>query len=130
MSRYFDGYSEGLYMRRYFCPECNRVHTLRPLCYERRISASVCLLFLSLAIKLRGGRWLDEMSRQRQQHWMRSFYRHVMREGLSADPLECLQRWQAAGLYLASWSLIYREKFRPSDRPYRSFAVTASLMPP
>lgn len=61
---------------------------------------------------------------------MRTFTRHVMREGLSADRLECLERWQTVGLYLASRSFIYRERFRPSDRPYRSFAVTVSLRPP
>ena len=70
------------------------------------------------------------VSRQRQQHWMSSFDRHVAREGLSADALECLARWQAAGLYLACRSLIYRERLRPLERTYRSFAVTASLMPP
>jgi len=61
---------------------------------------------------------------------MSSFARHTARESLSANPLECLVRWQAVGMYLAARSFIYRERFPPPKAPYRSFAVTASLMPP
>ena len=39
IQRYFDGYSEPLWIKRYRCPHCRAVHILRPATHYRRFQA-------------------------------------------------------------------------------------------
>lgn len=72
---YFDGLSEGLWLRRYRCPLCGCVVRLRPDGYLSRFQASVESIRLSLSHRLEKGRWPPIVSRSRQSHWMRALRR-------------------------------------------------------
>ena len=74
---YFDGVREGLWLRRYRCPECGCVVRLRPDGYLSRFWASVDSIRLSLSHRLEKGRWPPHLSRSRQRHWMRALRRKV-----------------------------------------------------
>jgi len=74
---YFDGVSEGLWLRRYRCPLCGCVLRLRPEGYLSRFQASIESIRLSLSHRLSRGRWPPFLSRSRQGHWMRSLRRKV-----------------------------------------------------
>ena len=72
---YFDGFSEGLWLRRYRCPFCGCVVRVRPDGYLSRFQASVESIRLSLSHRLEKGRWPPFLSRSRQGHWMRALRR-------------------------------------------------------
>jgi len=73
----FDGLNEGLWLRRYRCPECGCVVRLRPEGYFSRFQASVDSIRLSLSYRLDRERWPPCVSRSRQGHWMRALRRKV-----------------------------------------------------
>ena len=74
---YFDGFEEGLWLRRYRCPECGCVMRLRPEGYLSRFQASLESIRLSLSHRLLRGRWPPCLSRSRQRHWMKALKRKV-----------------------------------------------------
>ena len=74
---FFDGFAEGLWLRRYRCPECRCVLRVRPEGYLNRFQASVASIRLSLTHRLNRGRWPPYLSRSRQRHWMRALRRKV-----------------------------------------------------
>jgi hypothetical protein len=69
--RYFDGISEGLWMKRFRCPDCRAVHTSRLKGFYRGFSYSIFSILLSLLEKIIHNRWLRCLSRQAQQYWWR-----------------------------------------------------------
>ncbi len=71
--RYFDGYSKKVWLKRYRCVDCHRVHTLRPDSYWRRFQATTTIIIESLKTKILENRWVPGLSRQRQQYWFRGF---------------------------------------------------------
>ena len=71
----FDGFDEGLWLRRFRCPLCGCVVRLRPEGYLSRFQASVESIRLSLSHRLEKGRWPPFLSRSRQGHWMRALRR-------------------------------------------------------
>ena len=74
---FFDGFTEGLWLRRYRCPECRCVLRVRPEGYLNRFQATVESIRLSLTHRVLRGRWPPELSRSRQRHWMRALRRKV-----------------------------------------------------
>jgi hypothetical protein len=74
---YFDGLSEGLWLRRYRCPLCGCLLRLRPDGYLSRFQANVESIRSSLSHRLEKGRWPPCLSRSRQGHWMRALRRKV-----------------------------------------------------
>ena len=75
---YFDGFSNGLLLKRYRCPGCGCVIRLRPERYLKRFQASIDSILFRLSHRLRYGRWPPGMSRSRQGHWLRSLRRKVL----------------------------------------------------
>jgi hypothetical protein len=73
---YFDGVADGVYLRRYRCPECGCVVRLRPTGYFARIQASIGTIRASLGQRLRRGRWPDGSSGSRQRHWLKALIRN------------------------------------------------------
>jgi len=74
---YFDGFTEGIYLRRYRCPGCGCVIRLRPQGYLSRFQAPIETIHFSLSHRLRYGRWPPGLSRSRQGHWLRALRRKV-----------------------------------------------------
>lgn len=74
---YFDGLSDGVYIRRYRCPGCGCVIRLRPREYFRRIQASILTIRTSLFERIVKGRYLAGVSRSRQRHWLNGLVRNT-----------------------------------------------------
>jgi hypothetical protein len=72
---YFDGFSEGVLLRRYRCPGCGCVIRLRPKGYFPRFQASLDTIRFSLSRRLNRGRWPPGLSRSRQRHWLSALRR-------------------------------------------------------
>lgn len=75
---YFDGFSGGVYLRRYRCPECRCVVRLRPVGYFVRIQAAIETIRESIGQRIRTGRWPVGLSRARQGHWLRALMRNAI----------------------------------------------------
>lgn len=71
--RYFEGFSQGLWMKRYRCPDCRVVHTCRLREFYKGFHYSILSILVSLLNRIIHGRWLKCLSRQLQQYWYRGF---------------------------------------------------------
>ena len=122
--RYFHGYSEGLWMKRWRCPDCRAVHTSRPSEYPAGSQYSHVIRFESLRRKTSGGSFLTSISRQAQQYWRKAF-----------DFQRCLEEnWKTQQAFFQesiitrqkpiSFRLTHRERSSGLDPPYLDFAVT------
>lgn len=74
---YFDGFRDGLVLRRYRCPLCGCIVKLRPKGYFSRFQASISTIRCSISHRLKKGRWPPGLSRSRQGHWLRALRRKV-----------------------------------------------------
>jgi hypothetical protein len=77
--RYFEGWSEGIWLKRYRCPDCRAVHILRPERFYRGFYYSILTILLSLLSRIIHNRWLKCLSRQVQQYWWRGLRRQASR---------------------------------------------------
>ena len=75
--RFFDGFSQALLMRRYRCPDCGVVITMRSRDYLPRFQAPLSSICKSLINKHYKNRWLTGLGRTRQQFWWNAFKRRV-----------------------------------------------------
>lgn len=126
--RYFEGYRQPLWMKRYRCSECRAVHTIRPVGYWRKFIAPVEAVVRSLRNKIEDGCWVDAWSRQRQQYWWRGFRRRLLAAGFSGEPtLEKLWEFLRARFIVATHSLEYVEIRRVAELTNPRFAFTATV---
>lgn len=108
-------------MKRWRCPECCVVCTVRPDTHWRRFLAARLIVLFSVMGKVFSGRWLASISRQRQQYWWRGYLRQT----------QMRSEWQkvkelfSAGLILSTHSLTHCEVTFVRISPNRCFAVTA-----
>jgi hypothetical protein len=124
--RYFDNLVEPVWVKRWRCPECCAVHTLRPDTHWRRFWAPLVLIVVSLRGKLEGQHWGHDFPRQRQQYWWQGFLRQSRLEG---KPHE-LDALLPEGIIVATHSLSHRAII-PWPRPaYPRLAVTGPPCPP
>jgi hypothetical protein len=72
-SRYFDGSPKLIWLKRYRCIDCHSVHTLHPTTHWRRFQSPIAAILKSLRRKIIENRWVDGLSRQKQQYWLRGF---------------------------------------------------------
>jgi hypothetical protein len=77
--RYFEGYVHALWIKRYRCPDCQAVHTLRPEGFYRGFYYSILTILLSLLSRIIHNRWLKCLSRQVQQYWWKGLRRQASR---------------------------------------------------
>jgi len=122
--RHFDECPERLWVKRYRCPECGAVHTLRPQLYDRRFQVIWFTVFLSLLRKITLGQWLEGISRQRQQYWWRGFKKHASRKQnfVSESALSTLTVLFEAEHLLATHSLTHYERTLLEESPHRRLA--------
>lgn len=126
VGRYFDGFLEPLWMKRWRCPECQAVHTSRPLEHWRGFLATAGSIATSLWERIEHRRWIDSFSRQRQEYWWRGLERCRAIGGRTAGLEELLD----AGQIVATHSILYREINYVEEPPHRIFAFTASVRAP
>ena len=109
--RYFDGWPEIIWLKRYRCVKCHKVHTLRPKTHWRRFQAALSTIVKSLRSKIDHHCWLSEFSRQRQQYWMQGF-KEQLKVIHPADGRNTYQRLKdllARNVIAATHSLIWRQ---------------------
>ena len=113
-------------MKRWRCPECGAVHTMRPSTHWRGFWAAWPLIISSLVEKAAGRKWSVSVSRQRQQYWWRGL--QIQSRILGAP----VGLWQLllSGRIVATHSLIHCEIRRVCDCTHRTFAVTAPSQGP
>jgi hypothetical protein len=119
--RYFDGYDRAVAMKRWRCPDCGAVHTCRPADYWRQFLGSIDTIIESLSTKLSGGHWRCDLSRQRQQYWLRGFKVQSLIGGL---PGSTLGELLATAVIVATHSLTDRAVIPWLDPPHPRLAVT------
>jgi len=71
VQRCFSGFIQKLWVKKYRCPDCGRVHTIRPVTHWSRLHTSRHNILKSLLCKIRYGRWKRYLPRQSQQYWFR-----------------------------------------------------------
>lgn len=75
---YFDETgSQGIYLKRYRCPECGVVIRLRPSGYWRKIQATIATVRQWVVDRLEKGRWPPGSNPARGRHWLRALRRQV-----------------------------------------------------
>ena len=115
-----------MWVKRWRCPECRAVHTLRPDTHWRRFWAPLALIVASLQGKLEGHAWGPDFPRQRQQYWWQGFLRQRRMEGKPRE-LDALLREH---IIAATHSLTDRA-ITPWPHPaYPRLAVTGPPCPP
>ena len=70
--RYFEPYHEPFFVKRYRCPGCNAVHTLRPKPYAQGYRYPLIVMLQCLMEKVEADRWSRALPRQLQQTWWRT----------------------------------------------------------
>jgi hypothetical protein len=126
VDRYFDGEPEAVPMKRWRCPECAAVHTMRPGGHWRGFWASWSVILCSVAGKAAGLKWLPTVSRQRQQYWWRGYLCQSRLLGGSVGLWQLVR----ARRIVATHSLQYREMLPVPEGPYPIFAVTPAARGP
>ena len=121
VARYFDGQPQPLWMKRWRCPDCCAVHTVRPEGYWRGFLSPWYLILASLSVKLHHQRWLSLASRQRQQYWMRGY----LKQRQIAGGLTVVEQLHDAGIIVATHSLTERVVHGLRWVAHPSFAATA-----
>ena len=79
-------------VKRFRCPECGRVFTLRPDGFYPRTQSCILSVFLALLAMLTSGRWPPPSRRQRRRHWMRRFERFAAGHFPAEDLISLLKR--------------------------------------
>jgi hypothetical protein len=75
---YFDGFTHGLFLRRFRCSDCKCIIRMKPKGYFRRFRASITKIRSCLSVRLSGSTWLKELSGSRQRHWLSALRRKTM----------------------------------------------------
>jgi len=122
VSRFFDGFSEEVWVKRWRCVDCGAVHTCRPAGHWRRFLAPITVILASLTAKLAGLSWPKDLSRQRQQYWHQGYLMQSRFDGLPPAALETLL---AAFVIVATHSTVDRTTLPVPEPPHRRLAATA-----
>lgn len=86
--RFFYGFAFGLWMKRYRCPDCHRVHTVKPSQFGYRQSHPRNLIHRSVACKILGKPFLPILTHQLQQFWLKRFFYQNQRHSNWDDPAD------------------------------------------
>jgi hypothetical protein len=122
--RYFHGFSQGLWMKRWRCPECRNVHTARPCQYPSGSQYPHKVRIESLRRKISGECFLSSISRQIQQYWKKAFDFQRCRDENWKDPQTFFQESILKGKKPISFHLTLCDMPSGLDPPYLDFAVT------
>lgn len=109
VERYSDGYADTLWIRRYRCPECGCVYTMRPQELWPRFQAHVVTIIQSLSEKVTTHKWLTGISRQRQQYWFRGIKKQCRRMGMIPKEITKAQITQLCevGIIITTHSMLH-----------------------
>jgi len=91
---YFNGFSHSLWLKRYRCPSCNSVITVKPSGYWSRFKSSVQTIYNTLSYRFLYKKWPLSISRQRAGNWMRAFIKNIkmlIYDRFGSEPFKILQ---------------------------------------
>ena len=125
-ARFFDGVEEALWMKRWRCPDCGAVHTIRPDSHWRGFWADRATILESLKSKESGNGWLPNICRERQQYWWRGF--QIQRQ--FHRRFESLSALIEQRVIAATHSFSHREIRGFRESTHRIFAFTPPLRGP
>ena len=74
---YFDHFDTPLLLKRYRCPDCGCVITMRPTSHFSRFQASRATIRSALQHRINHGRWLSYLSSGRMRHWLSNLKRQI-----------------------------------------------------
>ena len=126
VERFFDSTDAALWMKRWRCPDCYAVHTMRPDTHWRGFWADSETILESLRGKEIDERWCLDLCRQRQQYWWRGFQIQRRFTGAFADLSSLIEQHIIA----ATHSLTHREIRTVESEPHRIFAFTPPVRGP
>ena len=90
-SGYFDGFNDPLWLRRYRCPDCRAIIKVRPKGYWPRFQATIDTIRRSISHRLTHHKWLPDLPRSRQGHWLRGLKKQVFFHFGASWPGELLE---------------------------------------
>jgi len=76
-SRFFQGFSDLFWLKRFRCPGCKAILTPRPEGYWPRIQSDIESIYRTLQERLNFYVWPPGVPRQRAGHWLRGFHRKL-----------------------------------------------------
>lgn len=74
---FFDGFDQGIYLKRYRCPYCHTVFKMKPYGYFNRFQADGKLIFSSILNRVYKDRYLSGLSWSRQHFWFVALKRNI-----------------------------------------------------
>ena len=78
VGRYFDGFTEKLWLKKLRCPNCRKIITLMPSGYLKYYQSSFFKIYLTIYHRLKAHRWPSWMNRQRGCHWLNKLKNYCM----------------------------------------------------
>jgi len=105
---YFDGYNDPLWLKRYRCPDCGGIIKLKPKGYWPRFQAKITTIRRSVSHRLTFHKWLPDLPRSRQGHWLRGLKRQVffhLGADFSGDLIKAFDDLWCRGVIAASRSI-------------------------
>ncbi len=75
---FFDGFGQGLLLKRYRCPYCHTVYKLKPFGYFNKFQANIKTIFSSILSRINKGRYLPGLSWSRQHFWFTALKRNII----------------------------------------------------
>lgn len=75
---FFDGFTAGLLLRRYRCPDCGCVIRLKPQGYFDRFQSSIETIRSTIDDQLEKNRCPSGVCRTRQAHWLKALKRKAL----------------------------------------------------
>lgn len=93
VSRYFNGHSGPIFLKRWRCPHCPIVITCRPATYWRRFQESISGIFEALMARAKGARWPPWVPRQRGGYWLRLLLENAKLHGMMKSSLAKTISW-------------------------------------
>jgi hypothetical protein len=117
----------GLWLKRYRCPDCGTVYTIRPISHFRGFAHSWFIVISSLLAKIKTNRWLKKgTSRQVQQYWWKCFLKQISKVENTERSWNALRVLLKNHVFPATSSLKYFEVKSILIPPYRIFAFTCA----
>jgi hypothetical protein len=126
VARFFDEVADAMWIKRWRCPDCGAVYTMRPMTHWRGFWADRETILKSLRAKESESRWLAHLGRERQQYWRQGFQIQRRFDG----PDQSLEELVRTHVIAATHSLTHREMRVYDHPPHRIFAFTPPLRGP
>ena len=90
--RFFAALASAVALKRFRCPACAQVFTMKPAGFCRRYQTAGSAMAAALAARMMHRGWPRGLPRQRAGHWLRKFLTRCRMDHPADDPLTVLGR--------------------------------------